>query len=330
MFQHLTQFLGGDATMAVLFLFSVGLLVTSESLQAAFTGYKALYDSEFAAVTPQWSRVAMEAPSNSDGEIYNWLGSVPAMKEWKDSRVVAGLLDHNYTIRNKTWESTIGVKRDTFEDDKLGIINPRVRELAQEAARHPDELVTTLLTANGLCYDGQNFFDTDHSEGDSGAQSNITQTGVTLATVTADFRTARAAMINRKDDRGKPLIKNLGQDATGAGPGLFLVMCPPALQGVFEELMNATMLGGGNTNVLKGAFSLWVNSYLSDTGDWYLFYVGSAVRPLIFQNRVRPEFDQLTNPSMSDRVFMLNEFLYGVRARYNAGYGLWQYAEKVA
>jgi phage major head subunit gpT-like protein len=44
---------------------------------------------------------------------------------------------------------------------------------------------------------------------------------------------------------------------------------------------------------------------------------------------VRPELDQLTNPSASDRVFLKDEYLYGVRARYNAGYGLWQFAEMI-
>lgn len=329
MFEQMTQFLGGHDSMAMLFLFSVGLLVTNESLQAAFTGYKALYTDSFGRVVPQWPRVAMEAPSNSDGEIYNWLGEVPAMKEWIDSRAVEGLLDFNYTIRNKTWESTIGVKRATFEDDKLGIMNPRFRGLGDEAARHPDELISTIITSNALCYDGQNFFDSDHVSGDSGSQSNITsRTGVTAATVMADFGTARANMINRKNDKGKPFIKNLGQDATGAGAGLWLVMCPPAMLSVFEQLMLSPIIGA-ETNVLKGAFTLWCNAYLTSADTWYLFYVGSPVRALIFQNRVRPELDQLTNPSASDRVFLQDEYLYGVRARYNAGYGLWQFAEQV-
>ena len=315
-----------DLFWLTLSLLAIGGVVTSDFLTGVFTGLKALFTTGFAAIRPQWTRVAMEAPSTTDGETYNWLGAVPAMKEWIDTKIAAGLNAFNYTIRNKDWESTIEVDRNTFEDDKLGMVTPRINELSAEAARHPDELVSTLLTANGLCYDGQNFFDTDHAEGASGTQANTAAgTGTATAQVTADFRAARAALISVKDDRGKPMIKNLGQDAMGAPNGIWLVMCPPAMMGVFEELMNATFIGQ-TENVLKGGFSLWVNPYLTDVNDWYLFYVGSPVRPLILQMRKRPVFVSLQDPNSSESVFFRKKFYFGVEARYNAGYGLWQFA----
>lgn len=319
----------GETLLLTLSLLAIGGVVTSDFLQAAFTGFKALFTAGFAAIRPQWSRVAMEAPSTTDGETYNWLGAVPAMKEWLDTKIAAGLNSFNFTIRNKDWESTIEVDRNTFEDDKLGVVTPRIQELAQEAARHPDELISTLLKNNTLCYDGQNFFDTDHAEGESGTQANTAAgTGTTVAQLTADFRTARAAMIARKDDRGKPMIKNLGQDAMGAPNGMWLVMCPPDLMGAFEELMNASFIAN-TENVLKGAFSLWVNPYLTDANDWYLFYVGSPVKPLILQMRKRPDFVSLQDPNSSEAVFFRKKYYYGVEARYNAGYGLWQFAHRI-
>ena len=320
---------GGASIWLLLSLLAIGGVVTSDFLNAVFTGFKALFTTGFASIRPQWTRVAMEAPSTTDGETYNWLGAVPAMKEWVDTKIAAGLSAFNYTIRNKDWESTIEVDRNTLEDDKLGMVNPRIMELSQEAARHPDELISSLITSNGLAYDGQNFFDTDHSEGASGVQANTgAGTGVTLAQVTADFRVARAAMINIKDDRGKPMIKNLGQDAMGAPNGMWLVMCPPDMMGVFEELMNASFISN-TENVLKGAFSLWVNPYLTDGNDWYLFYVGSTVRPLILQMRKRPQFVSLQDPNSSESVFFRKKFYFGVEARYNAGYGLWQFARRI-
>lgn len=319
----------GETLLLTLSLLAIGGVVTSDMLQGAMTGFKALYQSAFSSVKPQWQRIAMEAPSTTDAETYNWLGAVPAVKEWLDTKVAAGLLSHNFTIRNKDWEATLEVDRNTFEDDKLGIVRPRIQEMGQEAARHPDELISDLIKANGLCYDGQNFFDTDHAEGSSGTQANTAAgTGTTIAQVTADFRAARAAMITRKDDRGKPLLKNLGSDATGAAPGLFVVMCPADLLGVFEELMVATQIGN-TTNVLKGAFSLWVNPYLTDANDWYLFYVGSPIMPLILQMRKRPDFVSLQDPNSSEVVFFRKKFYYGVEARYNGGYGLWQFAHRI-
>lgn len=320
--------------LLILSFLAIGGVVTTDFLNAVFTGFKALFTTLFAKVTPQWSRIAMEAPSTTDGETYNWLGAVPKMKEWKDTKVAAGLLSHNYTIRNKDFEATIEIDRNTFEDDQIGTVQPRIQALPEEAARHPDELLSQLIVDNGLAYDGQNFFDTDHVEGESGVQSNITTgTGVAIATLTADFRTARAAMISRKNDQGNPMITNLGQDALGAGSGLWLVMCPSGLLGTFEELMTAAQIGN-TTNVLKGAFSLWVNPYLDiltggDANDWYLFYVASPVMPFIMQMRKRPEFVSLQDSNSSEVVFMRKKFYFGVEARYNVGYGLWQFAQKI-
>ena len=49
------------------------------------------------------------------------------------------------------------------------------------------------------------------------------------------------------------------------------------------------------------------------------------MKPLIFQNRMAPEFQQLTDTN-DDTVFKNDEFLYGVRSRCNVGFGLWQLA----
>ena len=47
-------------------------------------------------------------------------------------------------------------------------------ELAERGRTHYASLLSTLIVngATTVCYDGQYFFDTDHSEGASGTQSN--------------------------------------------------------------------------------------------------------------------------------------------------------------
>ncbi len=49
-----------------------------------------------------------------------------------------------------------------------------------------------------------------------------------------------------------------------------------------------------------------------------------VVKPVILQSRTPIEFAALEADSESG--FMRDEYVYGVRARYNAGYGLWQMA----
>lgn len=293
-------------------------IVNAETLVSLQSTFRVLFLLTFGDVAPKWPLIAMEAPSENAAEKYQWLGDVPGMKEWVDTKALEQLRGFDFTISNKDWEATLQVDRNHIEDDQLGMYKPRIMELATEAKRHPDELVSNLIKngAATLCYDGQFFFDTDHVEGASGSQSNkLTGTGTTVAQVTADFRAARAAMWKYKNDQGKPWLR---------GEPKFLVVCPPDLQGVFEELLNATTIAN-TTNVLKGAADLWVNPYLSDVNDWVLAHVGAPIKPFIHQVRKRPDFVALDQPT-AENVFLRKKFLYGVEGRYNAGYGLWQYA----
>ncbi|MBF9049892.1 head protein [Roseobacter sp. HKCCD9010] len=59
---------------------------------------------------------------------------------------------------------------------------------------------------------------------------------------------------------------------------------------------------------------------------WYLLDVTRPLKPMIYQERKKPQFVAKTDPQNSDHVFMNKEFLYGVDARSNVGFGLWQMA----
>ena len=58
---------------------------------------------------------------------------------------------------------------------------------------------------------------------------------------------------------------------------------------------------------------------------WYLLDTSRSVRPIIWQEREPDAFLQITQEN-SDFVFMMDRYLYGIRARVNAGSGLWQLA----
>jgi phage major head subunit gpT-like protein len=137
-------------------------LVKSDTPRLLEAGLKTVFFEAYDAFVGDWERVATIVPSEQDTETYAWLGSVPRMREFKDERLPAGLLEHEYTIKNKTWEASIAVERAAIEDDLYGQIKLRVQGLAREAKRHVDELIFTLLAGGftSTCYDGQYFFDT--------------------------------------------------------------------------------------------------------------------------------------------------------------------------
>ncbi|TWC35061.1 phage major head subunit gpT-like protein [Pseudomonas sp. SJZ079] len=60
--------------------------------------------------------------------------------------------------------------------------------------------------------------------------------------------------------------------------------------------------------------------------SWYLLDTSRAIKPLIYQERLKPELESKTDPTKSDHVFDHDEYVHGVRARNNGGFGFWQMA----
>jgi len=149
-------------------------IITPSVLDAIFQGFNFQFNAGFKGVTPTWSKVAMETSSSAEAENYGWLGQMPRIREWIGDRVVNSLDSFGYQIRNRTFESTITVKREQIEDDKYGLFNPLFSGLGRSVAQFPDELVFGLFP-NGFssrCFDGQNFFDTNHPVKDD--KGNVT------------------------------------------------------------------------------------------------------------------------------------------------------------
>ena len=140
------------------------MLITRAALDAAYLGFKTVYQGAFGGVKPLWNNVAMEVKSTTSQEVYPWMGAMPSIREWVGDRVVQNLKNHDFSIKNKNYELTVGVPRDKFEDDQLGVFTPMFSELGRSVAAFPDKLVFDALKAGltTLCYDGQNFLDTDH------------------------------------------------------------------------------------------------------------------------------------------------------------------------
>lgn len=139
-------------------------IITNALITALFTSWKADFKNGLEGAAPQWNKIAMEVKSASKSNTYGWLGKFPMLREWIGDRVINSMQAHGYTIANKTFESTVGVDRDDIEDDNVGIYSPIFEEMGRAAQIQPDELIYGLLSAgtSTLCYDGQNFFDTDH------------------------------------------------------------------------------------------------------------------------------------------------------------------------
>lgn len=296
------------------------MLVNKANIGAVFVNLKTAFNKAFSEAPSQWEKTAMRVPSSGSENDYKWLSRFPKMREWIGDKVVKALRAFTYTIKNKDWEATIGVDRNDIEDDSLGIYAPMAQEAGFSARQLPDEIVSDLKNNAfaAACYDGQNFYDTDHPVGLPGEEESVSNKGTAAlscaspALAKASYGAARVAIMSFTDDEGRPLalIPNV-------------LEVPPALEATAKTLLTADKLDDNSPNPFKGTAELLVNPRLTSTSAWFLHVTNRALKPFIFQERKKPVFVSQTNTD-SDDVFDRKEYKFGAEARANGGYGLWQ------
>ena len=220
------------------------MLVNAANLAALRVGFSTAFQNGLSQSESQYLRIATEVTTTQKEQKYGWLGKIPNVREWVGQRVVHSLMQHDYAIKEKPFELTLGVDRDDIETDNLGIYTPLFTEMGMSTGSKKDLLAFGLLKEGFAteCYDGQNYFDTDH-----------------------------------------PVLDEDGEPTTVANTD-----------------------GGAGTN-------------------WFLIDASRALKPIILQKRKDFEFVSKTKID-DDHVFMNKEFLYGADARFNAGFGFWQFA----
>lgn len=106
-----------------------------------------------------------------------------------------------------------------------------------------------------------------------------------------------------------------------------------------DKLLASLIASGFNTNCWDGQFFFDTDHPVGPQGAlqsvantqggagaaWYLLDLSQAIRPFIYQERVPYTMTSLTAEG-DENVFMRDEYLYGVRARCNVGFGAWQLA----
>lgn len=218
--------------------------ITPLALSAIYTAVSAAFNQGRATYTATADRIATTIPSTSSQNDYSWLGEFSRLREWLGDRQINKAKVYTYSITNKKFEATEGIKAEYIEDDQYGVLMPKFQDMGYAAATHPDELLYALLAAGFTtpCYDGQFFFDTDHPVGEEGQEVSVSNM------------------------------------QAGAGPA------------------------------------------------WFVLDTTRPLKPLIKQERRPYRLQAKTDAGNSDHVFMKDEYLYGVDARLNAGFGFWQLA----
>ncbi len=279
-------------------------------------------------------KIAMQFDSDQASETYAWLGMAPAMREWVGGRQPKAFRENGLTIVNKRFEATVDVLLDDIRRDKTKQIMTRIGELADRAVAHDGYLLSDLI-ANGAsrtCYDGQFYFDTDHTEGENTTnQSNSitfdisdngtggTPTAPTARTVQYAILNGVAQILSFKDDRNEPMNE---------GASNFLVMASPALMSPVLAATGNPVLDSGATNTITQMdgyrIQAVINPRLTWTDKFAVFRTDGRAKPFILQQEI--PLSMTAKAEGSDYEHDYDAWQFGVKKLGNAGYGNWQHA----
>lgn len=271
--------------------------------------------------------------SDQASEDYPWLGMPPALREWIGGRQAKGFSQNKVTIENKHYEATLEIALKDLRRDKTGQIRARLAEFAQRGQSHFASLLSTLIV-NGpstVCYDGQYFFDTDHSEGDSGTLDNDITTDISAVPaevhgiVTAPSKEEMLFAITKsisqfftfKDDKGEPI----NEDAKS-----FLVMVPVGLaEAARAAISKLNVIGPGMVSLDGYSVGLAINPRLTSaswTDEFVTFRTDGSIKPLIRQEETEPALK--VKDETSEYAFDNDAIQLGIDTWRNVGYGRWQ------
>lgn len=154
--------------------------------------------------------ICAQIPSTRAFEQIVFVSAVPKIRKWVTERaggVVATLTEQ---INNDTYEVSMAISGDDYDDDQVGAYAPIMQEMMVSLMLAPDELVTTNLIANAastLGYDGVNFYATTHKWPNGNFQTNQSNkpgaSGQDPASIENDYFTASNAIASWKDDQGR-------------------------------------------------------------------------------------------------------------------------------
>lgn len=269
--------------------------------------------------------------SDMPEETYAMLGMPPVMREWIGGRQAKGLRDDSFAIRNKHYEATIEVLLSDMRRDKTGQLRVRIEEFVARSNSHFAKLLSALIVAgeSAVCYDGQYFFDDDHAEGESGAQSNTITTDISAlpasvhgaATAPSPEEMQQAilksitTMFGFVDDQGEPINENASS---------FLVMVPVGLSMATQSALSMVRTAAASTfDVENFTIRAAVNPRLSTWTDKFVtFRTDGSVKALIRQEETKPQLK--VKDENSEFAFDNDATQYGIDTWRNTGYGRWQ------
>jgi phage major head subunit gpT-like protein len=274
------------------------------------------------------TQLALEVPSSTAIEEYDWIGDIPGLTEWVGDREEATIMAGAFSIKNKDWASGVRIHKNEILDHKMAQIRVKLMGLAQAAGFHYGELLGKLLVngwdgaltevGNGKAYDGAFFFSAAHTSEGGPAQSNAVASNPVLSETALELAIKMMGKLRNHTGR-RPLRVRPTHLIIG-----------PDLEPVADRILGRDFVPevGGTTpvsNIYKGRLQKLVSHELTGTYAtyWAIADLSKPLKPLILQKREPVSSTALADWS-TEAMYKRGEQKFGAQSRDNAGYGSWQ------
>ena len=111
-------------------------IITAPVLGSINNGLQTSFNTQLYRAESPHRLFCYDSSSTGREEVYPRLDQMGGVREWLGDRIVQQLGTSQFTIRNRTFEQTIGVSRVDIEDDKYGMYGPVAAEYQPRAIAH--------------------------------------------------------------------------------------------------------------------------------------------------------------------------------------------------
>jgi len=296
-------------------------LLDRGKLEAAYITYSTIFDQELVNTKVIYPEIATVISNAGPVNQFNWLGDVPTMQKWLGMRIINRLRAEKHTLVTDWYANGIELDYDDLAEDKLGIVRPRIADLAKMGPKKIDAITIDMYTNGfggtlGTTYDGQYLFDVDHTA--DGAGQGVSQSNYAGAVplTSASYNAAIAQMMGFVGTNGEPLEITPKTILVGIGNQLAV-----------RQLLQAQYGAAGATNVDAGTSQAIVNARIAGAKKnyWFLIATDHSVRPVLVGVEVPPMFAELSGWEQY-HVFMHRAIMAGAHMKVGFAYGMWQCA----
>lgn len=264
-----------------------------------------------------WQRIATTINMGAKSMDLVDLGAAPMPVE-DLSPTVQDFIEKSLTVKPRDWNLIVWLSKNAMDDDQTNTLSSKVRAAGANFQRHLNNRVFSVLDAGdsqtyGACYDGQDFFDSDHVDKGAAYTTNQDNEGA-LALSLDNFETTLIAAQGFKDDQGEETNYNYD-----------LIVTSPTLRRIANQIASNPLAydtANRETNPYAGQLDVIISPKISATG-WFLIASNEATKPLAVVMREQPNLQEAWfDPLARDG----GRYYFKFFARYDVVYLDWRLA----